>query len=30
MADETVDVAQFKVGVEQLAESALDAPRRLG
>lgn len=30
MADETADVAGFKLGVEQLAESALEAARRLG
>jgi aminoglycoside phosphotransferase (APT) family kinase protein len=30
MADETADVEQFKTGVEQLAESALAAVRRLG
>lgn len=30
MADETADVDGFKQGVEQLAESALDAARRLG
>ena len=29
MADETADIAQFKLGVEQLAESALDAASRL-
>ena len=30
MADETADIEQFKIGVEQLAEAALDAARRLG
>ena len=30
MADETVDTTIFKVGVEQLAEAALEAAQRLG
>jgi aminoglycoside phosphotransferase (APT) family kinase protein len=30
MADESADIEQFKLGVEQLAESALQAARRLG